>query len=232
MTDDRLGKVLDEMRTIFLSDPVKAVKGQGFISKLHGYIAEELEARLTPKAKKDGVQVVQEATVFGSHKPKDVDVSVIHPHNGPLLMVGVRSQMSSTGSNALGYYEGIIGECIGLQDRFPMATIGYVYLMPLEIIHQKGHDKSKKPKEETITHARWAKLYAAITGRGGHDYKSLRGIYDQFAYMVVDFSKSPPTIEDAIVKAAVPKTDLSVRTFVDRMIQTYIDRNLFLDYFK
>lgn len=124
----------------------------------------------------------------------------------------------------LTYYQDIVGECISLQDRFPLAVIGYVYLHPLRSIKADHEDV-------VIDHARYAKMYNAISGRSGHDYKSLRGIYDQFAYMVVDFSKSPPTIDDAIWKAAVPKSDLSVRTFVNRMIQTYIDRNLFLDYF-
>ena len=57
---------------------------------------------------------VKEATIYGSHKPKHVDVSVIDPENGPLVMVGIRSQMSSVAKNALTYYEGIIGECISM----------------------------------------------------------------------------------------------------------------------
>ncbi|MFB3893171.1 MAG: hypothetical protein ACE15C_14230 [Phycisphaerae bacterium] len=72
---------------------------------------------------------------------------------------------------------------------------------------------------------------AAISGRSGHDYKSLRGIYDQFAYMVVNFTASPPSIEDELVRSAVPNHDLSIGTFVDRMVKTYKDRDLFLDYF-
>lgn len=75
-------------------------------------------------------------------------------------------------------------------------------------------------------------MYGAITGRSGHDWKSLRGIYDQFAYMIVDFTKSPPTIDDKLVQAAVPKHDLRVSTFTERMIATYKERDLFLDYFQ
>lgn len=75
-------------------------------------------------------------------------------------------------------------------------------------------------------------MYGAITGRSGHQWKSLRGIYDQFAYMVVDFTQSPPTIDEALVMAAVPKHDLRVSTFIDRMVATYKDRDLFLDYFE
>lgn len=225
MSTDPLGKALQDMHDLYARDSTKAVRGQGFIKTLHGYIASEIRNRLTEEAKKAGVTVEEEATIFGSHKPKDVDVSVIHPKNGPLMIIGLRSQMSSVAKNALTYYQDIVGECISLQDRFPLAVIGYVYLHPLRSIKTDHEDI-------VIDHARYAKMYNAISGRSGHDYKSLRGIYDQFAYMVVDFSKSPPTIEDHIVEAAVPKTDLSVRTFVDRMIATYIERNLFLNYFE
>jgi len=38
--------------------------------------------------------------------------------------------MSSVGKNILTYYEEIIGDCISLHDRFPMAVICYIYLLP------------------------------------------------------------------------------------------------------
>jgi hypothetical protein len=211
---------------LYTNDPEKAVRGQGFIKLLHSYLASQIGSRLSAKARKDRVTIEEEATLFGSTKPKDVDVSVIHPVNGPLMIVGLRSQMSSVSNNVLEYYQGIVGECISLQDRFPLAVIGYIYLMPLKSIKQEHED-------EIIDHARYAKMYAAITGRSGHLWKNLRGIYDQFAYMVVDFSKSPPAIDDALVQAAVPHTkhDLQISTFTNRMIATYKERDLFLDYF-
>ena len=75
-------------------------------------------------------------------------------------------------------------------------------------------------------------MYAAISGRGGQDYRSIRGIYDQFAYLVVDFSSNPPVIVDQPVRQAVPNTDLSLATFIDRMVETFKDRHLFLDFFE
>lgn len=224
MSVKSLNDVLKEMRELYGSDPTKAVRGQGFIKLLHGYLASQLDSRLTPAAKKAGVRIVQEATLFGSHKPKDVDVSVIHPINGPMMIVGLRSQMSSVANNALTYYQDIVGECISLQDRFPLAIIGYIYLMPLRPIKEDHEDV-------VIDHARYAKMYGAITGRSGHQWKSLRGIYDQFAYMVVDFTQDPPVVDENIVVGAVPKHDLRISTFIDRMIATYKDRDLFLDYF-
>lgn len=214
---------LKAMREIYEANPLKAVRGQAFINVLHLYLGEQLTARISPEGKKRGLEVRMEPSILGSHKPKNVDVAVIDPDNGPLLLIGVRSQMSSIGKNALTYYEGIIGECISLQERFPMAVHGYVYLMPLTSI--------KPGKEaENIDHTRYARMYAAIHGRTGQDYKAIRGIYDQFAYMVVDFVPDPPTIHDDLVH--VPDADLRVETFVDRMVTTFIRREVFLDYFE
>jgi len=217
-----LDGTLSEMHTVYLANPTKAVRGQGFIKVLHRYLANALEERIAGEGKKRKIFIKLEAHIFGSHKPKNVDVAVIDPENGPLIMVGVRSQMSSIGNNALTYYQDIIGECISIQDRFPMAVIGYVYLMPLA---------ESLGKKSSIDHARYTKMYAAISGRSGQDYKSIRGVYDQFAYLVVDFRQNPPVLQDGLVAAAVPNTDLSLATFIDRMVETFKERHLFLDFF-
>ena len=90
-----LPEVLEQMGEAYRSNPVLAVRGQAFIKYLHRYVGSQLEARLTKFAVKRGIKVVYESTVLGSTKPKDVDVAIIDPHNGPLVLVGIRSQMSS-----------------------------------------------------------------------------------------------------------------------------------------
>lgn len=217
-----IGACLSEMHKEYETNPEGAVRGQRFIKILHKHLSADFEARLTAQARRRGIRVALEATIFGSHKPKDVDISVVDPENGPLMMVGIRSQMSSIGKNALTYYEGIIGECISLQDRFPLSTIGYVYLMPLRPI-KEGKEK------EVVPHGRYAQMYAAIAGRTGQDFSSRRGIFDQFAYMVVDFEPDPPALRDSLVQAAAPKIDLTIGTFVDRMVSTFKERHVFLD---
>jgi len=215
--------MLAEMQQVYAKDPNLAVRGQAFIKILHRELKGDIEARLTAYAINRGVTVILEATIFGSHKPKDVDISVIDPTNGPLMMVGVRSQMSSVSKNALTYYEEIIGECISLQDRFPMAIVGYVYLMPL-------HPIKTGRETEFIDHTRYSQLYDAITGRAGQAYKDIRGIFDQFAYIIVDFGSTPPALRDDLLSSKIIN-DLKVSTFVDRMIQTFKHRHLFLDIF-
>jgi hypothetical protein len=219
-----LSEVLRRMGETYRSDPNVAVRGQTFIRLLHEYVATQLEARLTRFAKRRGIVVRPEAKILGSTKPKDVDVAVVDPDNGPLLLIGVRSQMSSVGKNVLTYYEGIVGECISLQQRFPMGTHGYIYLHPLRSIKEGK-------QSESIDHGRYARMYAAVTGRSGADYKNQVGIFDQFAYMVVDFETSPPTLHDDLVRSAVPNLDMSIDTFVERMIETFKSRLLFWDVF-
>jgi len=218
-----LEDVLADMKAKYDEDPVRAVRGQGFIKMLHKHVADGLRDRLTDVARRQGIEVKDEVRVFGSHKPKDVDVAVVHPDNGVLLSVGVRSQMASVRKNVLEYYQGIIGECISLQDRFPMAVYGYVYLHPLVTAGAEHPD-----------HPRYARMYAAVTGRDGKGYKDLRGIYDQFAYLVVDFDQAPlPGIRDDVVQQGVPveQADLRIETFVDRLIETFQERNIWLDVF-
>lgn len=157
-------------------------------------------------------------------KPKDVDVVVLDPANGPLVIVGVRSQMSSVGNNVLTYYEGIVGECISLQDRFPMAVHGYVYLHPFRPIKAGKEDQK-------IDHTRYAPMYEAITERHPAFYKTQRGVFDVFAYMVVDFEENPPVLHDDILSKAGLVKDLRLEAFVDGIVSCFKKRELFIDLF-
>ena len=219
---NQLDICLRKMAEDYRKDPMRAVRSQSFIKILHDYLKISLESNLSDKAKKDKIEVKLEQTILGSHKSKDVDVSLMHPVNGPLMLIGIRSQMSSIGKNVLNYYEGIIGECISLQERFPLCVYGYVYLMPLESIKEER-------TEEKIDHERFARMYDQITGRE-INYKNVRGVYDQFSYMVVDFNKNPPKL---LVRdwGKYVTHDLNIETFVNRIIETFKKRNFLIDYF-
>lgn len=219
-----LDQVLSEMGGAYAEDPVKAVRAQTFIKLLHKYLGAHLRLRLSKNAVKRGVTITYESTIFSSTKPKDVDVVVLDPANGPLVIIGVRSQMSSIGKNVLTYYEGVVGECISLQDRFPMAVHGYVYLHPLRPIKEGK-------KEEKIDHKRYARMYEAITERHPAVYKTQRGIVDVFAYMIVDFEKNPPVLRDDILTTAGLEKDLRLASFVDGIVSCFKKRELFIEVF-
>ncbi len=229
----KLQNVLANMKHTYLNDPTAAVRGSSFIYQLHKYCVEELYVALDKKQvqlidladmkkptgrphyptvpiQPEKYQLMQEATLFGSHKNKDEDIVLTHFANGPQIAIGVRSQMSSVGKNIENYYEGIIGECISLHDRFPMATLGYVYLLPKNPI--------KPGLKETIDLDRAESLFMKITNR--ENWHDPNDRYEHFAFIKVDFSADPPTI--------LPTCDaLSIETFFDKLIATHNDRNLF-----
>lgn len=228
-----LDETLKKMHDLYAANRVNAVRGQHFIKTLHGYIADQLEARLHPDAIRMGIEVIEEAKILGSHKSKDVDVAVVHPQSGPLVLVGVRSQMSSVGKNVLTYYQDIVGEAVSLQERYPMTVHSYAYLHPYSYVEERAATRTRPAREEVVTpdHPRYAKMYRAIAGRDDKLYRTVSGIYDEFAYLVVDFEKSPALLRDDVVNAASPDTDLSIETFVDRIVDTYKRRNIWLDLF-
>jgi len=226
-----LDTCLKEMREMIVAGPKQAIRSQSFIKRLHHEIAEELRCRLSKSAVRNGVEVVEEVLVYGSHKNKDVDIGVVHPTAGPLMLVGVRSQMSSIGKNALTYYQDIVGECISLQDRYPLSTFGYVYLHPWTSVISSSDgtvfDSFDGPELDAL---RWAKMYDAISGRTGRDFGTVKGVYDEFAYLVVDFRPESPVLMDDLIRDHV-ELDLSIRTFVNRLVRTFNRRTIWMDVF-
>jgi hypothetical protein len=93
-TIESLISCLVEMKRTYLADPTVSVRGQTFINLLHDYCVDELSSINIPREK-----IFKEATIFGSHKPKNVDVAVIDKVNGPFIVIGIRSQMSSVSKN-------------------------------------------------------------------------------------------------------------------------------------
>jgi hypothetical protein len=210
-----------EMKSIYSEGIDAAVRSQRFIKVLHRAIASEIEEKLTEGAKREGITVAAEAKLHGSFKDKDVDIAVIHPVNGPLILCGVRSQMSSIAKNILTYSQDIMGEAVSLQDRFPMTVFGYCYLLPL-----KPHDTGN------LDVSRYSKIFGSMSARSEASYKHERGRYDHFAFAVVDFEENPPALREDLVSIGNPKVDLSLTNLSGRLIETFNQRNPWLDYFK
>ncbi len=195
---------LQEMKTIYLNAPVASVRSQEFINVLHDYCISELRKVGIDNA---SFQIIKEATIYGSHKPKDVDVAVIENINGPQIIIGIRSQMSSVAKNLLTYYEEIIGDCISLHDRFPMAVLCYVYLLPNHPI--------KEGLREEVNLDRAERLFERIVGRD--DWRGTKDKYEHFAFLKVDFQNNPPTLINTIPL-------LSIDNFFDKIVNTYNNR--------
>jgi hypothetical protein len=200
----RLIEDLQKMKAIYLNAPVASVRSQSFINVLHDWCVSELR---NVGINDDAFTILKEATIYGSHKPKDVDVAVIENINGPQIIIGIRSQMSSVSKNILTYYEEIIGDCISLHDRFPMAVLCYIYLLPKKAI--------KNDSIETVNLDRAERLFTRITGR--NDWRDSKDKYEHFAFLKVDFETGPPTILET-------SPLLAIDNFFDKIVQTFNDR--------
>ena len=214
-----LTNALADMQQRIAANPVKAVRSQEFIQVLHAWAEGELRSRarkVVTSGKTYPVTVKREATIFGAHKPKNADLTVVEANNGPLIYVGVRSQMSSVQKNLLTYYQDIIGELSGIHKRFPVTVAGYIYLHPVAPI-KPGKTTEKVP------HGQAQRLFSAITGRSGQTYAEVEDVYDHFAYLVVDFVQTPP-----VVSAAWPDANhamLRIDDFFDNLVDTFNQRN-------
>jgi hypothetical protein len=197
-------ETLQKMKAVYVNAPVTSVRSQSFINVLHDWCISELR---NVGINDDSFTILKEATIFGSHKPKDVDVAVIENINGPQIIIGIRSQMSSVSKNILTYYEEIIGDCISLHDRFPMAVLCYIYLLPQKAI--------KGGIPEIVNLDRAEHLFARITGR--NDWRETKDKYEHFAFLKVDFETDPPTLLETLPL-------LGIDNFFDKIVRTYTDR--------
>ena len=67
---DNIKDLIEEMKNFYMDDPVKAVRGQGFIKLLHEFIADELRERLNQRAIREGVQVISKQKFLDQIKLK------------------------------------------------------------------------------------------------------------------------------------------------------------------
>lgn len=221
--------VIEEMRDLYINDAENAVRSKKMISKLENFLKENIENSLSDLGKRE-LSVKNEIVIFQSEKDKNVDIALIHPINGPLITIGVRSQMSSVAKNTLTYYQDIVGECVGLQSRYPMSVHSYVYMHPKEII-AKG-----KLAKENINHLKYAHLFNSLGGRAklnSLDYKSLiinKSVFDYFSYFVVDFKSTPVTYKDNWEEDGIENLS-TIENLVKGLIKTTKERFHFKDYF-
>jgi len=211
-----LQKTLTEMKRLYVEDPVKAVRSQNMIKQLHAFSIRELKRLKVSEAL---VDIKPEAKMYGAHKPKLVDVGVTHPEAGPLIAICVRSQMSSIDKNFINYYEGIIGDVISLHEKYPALVAGQIYMLPKATIIT---DERGRRRHEPHDLRKKEKLFKLITNR--KDRSDRIDKYEHLAFLAVDFAKDPPEILD------IPKDpDLRIETFYDKLLETYNERNPFLE---
>jgi hypothetical protein len=78
------------------------------------------------------------AEVLGRFYVKQVDVVVSTWQRGPDLLASTKTQFSSYLNNRNNRYEEAVGEATNLRDRYPMAAMGFAFLVRSNIYSEEG----------------------------------------------------------------------------------------------
>jgi len=81
-----------------------------------------------------------DSNILGRFYVKEVDVVVSDWRRGPDVLISTKSQFSSYLNNKNNRYEEAIGEATNLRDRYPMAAMGYVFLVRDNIIEERAFE--------------------------------------------------------------------------------------------
>src|SRR5205807_6202820 len=78
------------------------------------------------------------ANVLGRFYVKQVDVLVSAWQRGPDVLVSTKTMLSSYLKNKNNRYEEAVGEATNLRERYPMAGMGYAYLVRSNVYAEGG----------------------------------------------------------------------------------------------
>jgi hypothetical protein len=170
-------------------------------------------------AKTSDVRTTQEATIeklaelagasssiiLGGFFAKEIDVVIADFDRGLELAVSSKTMTDSFGKNITNRFEEASGDLLNIRRRYPLATLGYVYLVTSNVFEEpSGWERIKDMLR---------KLQSLTPG-------DERGSYDSTCLLVLDRSTAKPTL----VESDVPD-DLSPDLFFERMVRQLFSRS-------
>jgi hypothetical protein len=81
-----------------------------------------------------------DSNILGRFYVKEVDVVVSDWRRGPDVLISTKTQFSSYLNNKNNRYEEAIGEAVNLRDRYPMAAMGYVFLVRDNVFEERAFE--------------------------------------------------------------------------------------------
>jgi hypothetical protein len=237
------------------------IRSQGLINHLHELIKSELiKADIDPtKIFPPLGQSKPELKITGLLKQKDQDICVkptnINPVRekiswGPLvhenvtcylgkelteqiLVINIRSQMSSLAKNADTLFERTFAEALNLHNLNPNLCLGEVYMIPVREYDDAAMVNNEVKFKKNITNiAKYISFFDFINGR--QDPTKDHHMYERCALLIVDFSTKTPklyhTTEELKKDNLVPQDfpielgKISINNFVDDLLKIYNKR--------
>ena len=201
-----LTNTLIRMRELFVEDPTKAVRSKAFIQLFQDFCESELRRR----GIEDGVYTLRKEAKFKVEGTKiEADVGVLNGNNEPVLIVDVRSQMTSLGKNFNNYIRMKAGEVESVHEQFPTCSVGLVYLHPLSNLPTM---KPVGPIGSFNYTTASNQLFLKIRRKETQLTK-----YENVAYCVVDFNANPPRLSTTYPEQA----ELKLENFFDNIVATF-----------
>jgi hypothetical protein len=87
---------------------------------------------------RDSLPSSASSSILGRFYVKEVDVVISDWRRGPDVLVSTKTQFSSYLNNKNNRYEEAIGEAHNLRDRYPMAAMGYAYLVRDNVFEERA----------------------------------------------------------------------------------------------
>jgi hypothetical protein len=78
------------------------------------------------------------SNILGRFYVKQVDVAVSTWDRGPDVLVSSKTQFAKYSANRNNRYEETLGEAVNLRDRYPLAAMGYAFIVGSDIFREKG----------------------------------------------------------------------------------------------
>lgn len=197
-----LTSTLSSMRDLFVANPTHAVRSKSFITLFQNYCAEELRAR---GVESNGLRIKIEQKIAVGRGRVEADVGVFNEANEPVLIVDVRSQMSSLGKNFNNYIRMKAGEVESLHAVYPNCIIGLVY------IHPAADVPTKLPVNPvgSFNYTNAAKQLSSLIVTNAET--ELLSKYQHVSYCVINFNSDPPQLSETIPT----EPELRLETFFD-----------------
>lgn len=129
--------------------PADLSRLEGSIEELNRLLDEEEEKlggkKLKPASIRGAIRRLQKelpgrhsASILGRFYSKQIDVAVSSWQHGPDVLVSTKTQFSSFAKNRGNRYEEALGEAPNLRDRYPLAAMGFAFLVRSTIYDEKG----------------------------------------------------------------------------------------------
>ncbi len=207
--EKEFSEVMSEMKKLLLEGQTDKghntnVRKQTVIRLLHTYLVNKLKEKTGFKLKedckdKDMVFIDTEVKIPGFHKVKNVDIAVVHKRAGPLMLISVKSLMSSITNNFTNDYESAIGDAISMHERYPYLIYAYVIIMPTEVLI----------RDETFNLDYYEGFLRKINNRIGEEDKDKK--YERVSMVIGDFKANPIKLS----KKHPSDKGLRIETFIE-----------------